>query len=283
MTCGRSVARNITPARQGGYLSKTPDGWDLNAWVWKRKARHRTLPFHIVTPSRWLAKCAQSIALMQDWPVRVIPNAIDTEAWSPVPMRQARHALDLSPDVPLVLFGAMEGSSDLRKGFVHLRDALLRLHAEGRHLHLLVFGGGEEEMNLPFPVHFAGEVSDIARLRRIYAADDVFALPSRQDNLPSTGVETLACGTPMVGFDIGGLPDLVPHRDIGYLARPFEDEDLACGLVRVPDRQSQDPGRCGGRGTVMSCTARAHATATYAASLVARQSLDLYHDIRDRA
>lgn len=267
---------------QDGYATRKAEGWDLNAWVWSRKARHWRRPFSVVTPSRWLAECARSSALMRDWPVHVIPNAIDTDKWAPMPMAQARQALDLPADVPLVLFGAMGGSSDARKGFRHLRDALLRLHADGRTMHLLVFGGGDEDMGLPFPVHFAGEVRDVDALRRIYAAADVFALPSLQDNLPNTGVEALACGTPMVGFDIGGLPDLVPDRDVGYLAQPFDDEELANGLGAVLDRQCGDPERGSESGTAMARSARSHATRTYAAPLVAGQYLDLYRDIRDQ-
>lgn len=256
-----------------GYAS---GGARLHRWVWQRKARHWQRPFDIVTPSRWLADCVRDSALMGDWPVHVIPNAIDTDLWAPMPREAARAALDLPLDVPLVLFGAMGGSSDPRKGFDHLREALLRLHAEGREIQLLMFGGGEAEMGLPFPVHQPGEVTEPERLRAIYAAADVFALPSRQDNLPNTGVESLACGTPVVGFDVGGLRDLVAGPDLGHLARPFDVADLACGLADVLDRQAAERGEAG---SPMTEAARAHAVSNYAAPLVAGRYRALYEEI----
>ncbi len=248
----------------------------VHRWVWRRKARHWRRSIRIVTPSRWLADCVRDSALMRDWPVRVIPNAIDTDFWKPMPRARARAKLGLPPDVPLVLFGAMGGSSDPRKGFEHLRQALMRLHAEGRDIRLLVFGGGEIGAELPFPVHQPGEVTEPELLRAIYASADVFALPSRQDNLPNTGVESLACGTPIVGFDIGGMPDLVVTPDQGYLAKPFDAEDLARGLSEVLERQTTNLGESGSQ---MAEAARAHALATYAAPRVAQQYRALYEEI----
>jgi glycosyltransferase involved in cell wall biosynthesis len=256
-----------------GYAA---DKTGLNRWVWRRKLRHWRRPYHIVTPSRWLAECVRESALMRDWPVLVIPNAIDTEFWAPMPRAEARAALALPPDVPLVLFGAMGGGSDPRKGFDHLREALLRLHAEGREMHLLVFGGGEADMGLPFPVHQPGEVKEPERLRALYGAADVFALPSRQDNLPNTGVESLACGTPVVGFDVGGLRDLVAGPDLGHLARPFDAADLAHGLAKVLDRQAAERGESG---SPMVEATRAHALASYAAPKVASQYRALYKEL----
>lgn len=245
-------------------------------WVWLRKARHWRRPIQIVTPSRWLANCVGDSALMQDWPVRVIPNAIDMDFWNPMPRAQARALLNLPQDVPLVLFGAMGGSSDPRKGFEHLRQALLRLHAQGRDLQLLVFGGGDVGADLPFVVHQPGEVTDPAQLRAIYAAADVFALPSRQDNLPNTGVEALACGTPIVGFDIGGMPDLIATPELGHLAKPFDADDFARGLACVLDRQAAVRGDTG---SYMVEAARVHVLKTYAAPVVARQYRALYEEI----
>lgn len=259
--------------RVGGALR------DVNAWVWRRKSQQWRHPFQIVTPSRWLADCVRQSALMREWPVRVIPNAINTETWTPMTHTAARQAVGVPPDVPLVLFGAMGGKSDPRKGFNHLREALLRLHAEGRQLHLLVFGGSEPETNLPFPVHIAGAVHGVEALRPIYAAADVFALPSLQDNLPNTGIEALACGTPVVGFDIGGMPDLVGGLEVGELARPFDAADFARALADVLDRQTRDPNRQTSEGTTMSRAARGRVERVFAAPVVAQKYRDLYEEI----
>ena len=83
-----------------------------------------------------------------------------------------------------------------------------------------------------------GHLSDPCAVRIVFSAADVFAVPSRLEVLSLVGVEALACGTPVVGFDIGGLPSRVPNNDMGTLARPFDGSDLAAALKSVLDRQT---------------------------------------------
>ncbi len=209
------------------------DTWlDLNGWTWKRKRRHWTRPIQIVTPSRWLADCVRQSALMGDWPVEVIPNALDIEVWCPIDSATARHLLQLPPTAPLLLFGAYDGVVDPRKGFDLLAEALACLRGCLPSLQLLVFGQAEPEhaSDLGFPVHYCGRLHDDLSLRVLYSAADAMLIPSRQDNLPNTGLEALACGTPVIAFDTGGLPDIVTHEQTGWLARPFDPESLAEGI-----------------------------------------------------
>lgn len=213
-------------------------GPDLDAWVWRRKARAwRGLQLELVAPSRWMARCAADSALMATVPCTVIPNGLDTEVFRPRERQAARQALGLAPDRRYILFGASTGQHDPRKGFHLLLPALATLAQQpafARDTQLLVFGAsGAALPPLPLPAHALGFVGDEARLACIYAAADVFAAPSLQDNLPNTVAEALACGTPTVAFATGGLPDLVTHRASGWLAQPFSVEDLAQGLAYV--------------------------------------------------
>jgi glycosyltransferase involved in cell wall biosynthesis len=59
---------------------------------------------------------------------------------------------------------------------------------------------------------------------------DVFVAPSIQDNLPNTVMEAMACGTPSIAFNIGGMPDMIDHKQNGYLAEPFDEADFAHGI-----------------------------------------------------
>lgn len=251
-------------------------GFDLNRWVWSRKRRHWMRPFHLVSPSKWLADCARGSALMQDWPVHVIPNAIDTDVWHPIPRDQARARLGLPLDEPIIGFGAMGGDSDPRKGFAHLREALSILQKRGSKTRVLIFGTDEYDAGLPVPAHFTGRHSDPEDLRAIYACADVFALSSRQDNLPNTGVEALSCGIPVAGFDIGGLPDLVPNQNCGRLARPFDAAEFADCLEMILQHQlaHHDQGI-----SPMGAAARQHALQTYAMPVVASQYKQLYDSV----
>jgi glycosyltransferase involved in cell wall biosynthesis len=209
-------------------------GFDLNRWTWKRKIRHWRKPMHIVCPSQWLADCVSVSSLMGNWPVSVVPNPLDTDRWKPIDQCLARKLLGLPADVPVLLFGAMGGSRDPRKGFDLLLAALEQLRDQRslQDLQLVVFGqlAPRQTPELGFPVHYTGHLHDDLSLRALYSAADLLVVPSRQDNLPNTGAEAHACATPVVAFRTGGLPDIVEHQRSGYLAQPFEPHDLAAGI-----------------------------------------------------
>lgn len=258
--------------REGYLKGNRPSyesGFDLNRWTWGRKRKHWQRPMHIVTPSHWLAGCVRESALMRDWPVSVVPNPIDTERWKPLEQAVARELLSLPKDVPLLLFGAMGGSQDPRKGFDLLQTAMKHLHSEISELQLLVFGqlSPKEPPDLGFPIHFTGHLHDDLSLRALYSAADIFVLPSRQDNLPNTGVESLACGTPVVAFHTCGLPDIVTHQETGYLAKAFDAVDLASGIAWVLAHAST------GR---LREQARAQAVARFAYPIVAEEYIKVY-------
>jgi glycosyltransferase involved in cell wall biosynthesis len=211
---------------------------DLSRWIWQRKAKAwQNLNLTIVTPSHWLAKCAASSSLFKDTRIEVIPNGLDTIQYRPIQKSVARSILGLPEDKQLILFGAMSAASDPRKGFSLLQSALQKLSQSGwgAQVELVIFGASQPQ-NLPelgLKSHYLGRLNDDISLSLVYAAADVFLAPSIQDNLPNTVMESLACGTPCVAFDIGGMPDMIEHQQNGYLAKPFDTEDLAKGIVWV--------------------------------------------------
>lgn len=270
--CGAEHYTDDTRWRDGYRADNRPgyeSGFDLNRWTWARKRKHWRRPMHIVTPSRWLAECVRDSAIMHDWPVSVIPNAIDTDCWQPIDQSLARSLLGLPQDVPLLLFGAMGGGQDPRKGFDLLLDALNLLKEQAKEMQLVVFGqlAPRQPPDLGFSVHYAGHLHDDLSLRALYSAADALVVPSRQDNLPNTGVEAHACGTPVVAFDIGGLPDIVEHQHSGYLARVFDVEDLAEGIYWVL-RESES--------AQLGKNARQKTVETFSYPVVAEQYLRVY-------
>jgi glycosyltransferase involved in cell wall biosynthesis len=251
-------------------------GLDLSRWVWKRKCKHWKRHMHIVTPSKWLADCVRGSALMHNWPVYVVPNAIDTDTWQPVDKASARQILHLPPDVPLLLFGAMSGTNDPRKGFDLLRKALQSLNGQIHGLELVILGQlvPRQSENFGFPVHYTGHVHDDVSLRLLYSATDALVIPSRQDNLPNTGVEALSCGTPIVAFDTCGLPDIVQHKQTGYLAKAFDTDDLANGIrwVLLTQTESSKLGNL----SWLSNNSRQDAVTRFSCPVVAEQYLRVY-------
>jgi len=262
--------------REGYQRDNRPDyesGFDLNHWVWRRKRKKWRQPMQIVTPSRWLAECVRESALMRDWPVTVVPYALDTDVWRPIDKQQARELFGLPLDTPILLFGAIGGSRDPRKGFDLLQSALQHLNGEIPSLHLVVCGQSapEEPPDFGFPVHYTGRLHDDFSLRVLYSAADALVIPSRQDNLPNTGVESLACGTPVVAFDTCGLPDIVQHQKTGYLARAFDTEELAKGIRwLLADRA---------RHTELSANARHNAVTRFAFPAVAARYMEVYRTV----
>lgn len=207
--------------------------WDVERWVWERKRKHWTTPWHIVTPSSWLADLVRASALMHDWPVTVIPNALDTDTFAPRLQQEARRRLGIRPDVPVIGIALGSDLSDLRKGFDLLLQALAHLDVAGAEL--VVVGRGEEpaDWRSGMPrTHWLGYLSDDG-LIDAYSAADVIVVPSRQDNLPQTATEPQACGVPVVAFRTGGLPDAIADGQTGALADPGDAASLAARITWV--------------------------------------------------
>ena len=251
-------------------------GFDLNKWTWLRKQKYWNRPLQIVTPSKWLGNCIGRSRLMRDWPVSVIPNPVDVDRWMPIDRSLARQLLGLPPDVPFLLFGALGGCYDSRKGFDFILDALnyLKLDSKAKEIQLVVFGQNEPKfpLELGFPVHYTGHLNDDLSLRTLYSAADVIVIPSRLDNLPNIGLEAQACGTPVVAFDIGGFADIVSHKKTGYLAKAFDTEDLAKGVMWVLENSVE---------LALRHNSRIHAEELFSYSGVAEQYKIVYQHVLD--
>jgi glycosyltransferase involved in cell wall biosynthesis len=229
----------------------------------------------VVTPSRWLAACAAESALFHDKRILVIPNSLDLNQYKPADKRHARGLLSLPQDKSLVLFGAVQSTSTARKGFPMLADALRILSRmdQPREIDAVIFGASAPEKPFDFclKTHYLGQVNDDARLALLYAAADVFVAPSIQENLANTVMESLACGTPCVAFDIGGMPDMIEHEVNGYLVKPYEVDDFARGIAWVLEDQR--------RLQELSRKARQRVETSFSIESVARRYVSLYHEI----
>ncbi|MFN8447788.1 MAG: glycosyltransferase family 4 protein [Anaerolineae bacterium] len=211
---------------------------DISHWNWRQKhALWRNVDLSIVTPSEWLGTCAKSSSLFHDRPLHIIPYGIDLDVYHPIDKQAARAALNLPQDVNLILFGAVFSTSDHNKGFHLLEPALQEIaaHDSSRRKEVVVFGHASEDSfaNLGLPVHCVGYISDESKMALLYAAADVLVIPSLQENFPQVLQEAMACGTPCVGFRIGGIPDMIDHQVNGYTAKPYEVDDLAHGIAWI--------------------------------------------------
>lgn len=208
---------------------------DTTALLWRvKKAIYDRSELTLVAPSKWVAKLAKQSPLLGRFPIHVIPNGLDITVFRPIPKIAARRMFGVHPQSHVLFFSA--SVSDRRKGATFLAEALVRLSLDGwKDLMLLVAGpdGGRWNIDAPFPVVRLGEIRDDQKLAAAYAAADLFVLPTLADTLPNGVVESMACGTPTVSFDVGGVSDAVMHMETGYLAVSRDSADLARGIARL--------------------------------------------------
>jgi len=250
--------------------------YDLSRYLWKRKHKAwEHIPIVVVATSHWLANMARLSSLFKDKRVEVIPNGIDTDTYKPINKEVARAALNLPQDKRLVLFSAFGAVSDKRKGSHLLLPALEKMSEIGWGLktELLIIGASQPENppEIGMPVHYMGHLSDEISQVLLYSAADVVVAPSMQENLSNTVMESLACGTPVVAFNIGGMPDMIDHKANGYLADPFDSNDLANGIMWILENDS--------RLDLLSQCARQVAVDRYALKVVAGRYLALYKSL----
>ena len=226
--------------------------YDLSRFIFSRKRKKwKDVKINIVAPSRWLAQCARSSALLGSNAIYVIPYGLDTQIFRPIDRRVARSVLGLPPDRKIVATGAYNITRDPRKGFPLFLSALKSLHSKGgaADIQVVVFGAPapEEPLDTGFKTSYLGYLHEEITLALVYSSADVFVASSVQENLPNTVLEAMACGTPCVAFNVGGMPDLIEPGRTGYLAQAFDAQDLAHGiewLLNDDDRRLEISKHC---------------------------------------
>jgi len=203
--------------------------FDLNTIMWKKKIKSWKSNINIVAPSNWIANCARKSFLFKNSKIKVIPTPLDLQKWAPLDMKMARSILNLPMDKALILFGAQGGLSDMRKGGGFFLQALQKLSSiTSTNFEVVIFGQGNnrDQTNYPFKINYLGNLNDDVSIRLCYSACELFVISSIQDNLPGTALESHACGTPVVSFNVGGLADIIEDNITGSLVEPFNIEDL---------------------------------------------------------
>jgi len=249
------------------------DTCDLTRKVWQRKKKYYASldasQLHIVTPSRWLGEEVKRSSLFSAFPRSVIPYGLDTEVFQPRDRRVAREVLGIPQDANVVLFVSYEIHTP-RKGFSLLTEALAGIQSLGK-IFLLSLGSGPPPEFQPFPYVHIPSLGDDRLLSWIYSASDVFVLPSLADNLPNTMLESLACGTPVVAFAAGGIPDAVRPGVTGLLAKTGDSAELRSAMLELLTNDSKR--------AEMSANCRRIALAEYDLSVQTRRYVQLYTEM----
>jgi glycosyltransferase involved in cell wall biosynthesis len=251
-------------------------GFDINKWVWTKKRKNLTEPIQVIAPSKWMKQSVRKSFLMKKWPIVCIHNAIDLNIWSPINKKSSRNFFNLPNDLDLILFGSASGTKDYHKGYDLLTNAIKKLEQIklNRKLGLVIFGESKP-LNPPkfnLPVYYLGYLSSQTSLRNAYSAVDLTVLPSRIDNLPNIGIEANACGTPVIAFNTCGIPSIIKNKFNGYLAKPFDIDDLVKGILWVLNNNNMQ----------LRSNCRKHVVDNFDSKKIALEHIELYKKVLNK-
>ncbi|MBA4309837.1 MAG: glycosyl transferase family 1 [Chlorobiaceae bacterium] len=253
------------------YLKKpADDDYSFKFFELKKKI-YSSSKFKIITCSNWLKSCVKSSTLLKEKIVEVIPNTIDTNRFNAIDKYEARKKLQLESDKIYFLFTTLS-TNEQRKGLSQLIETLKffknNYSIPEKKYEIIVIGKHYEknDFDFSFPVRYTGRINDDTVLADYYSSADIFIAPSLQDNLPNTVMESLACGTPVAAFNIGGMPDMIIHKENGFLAREESHEDLALGIKYLLDADTKS----------LSTNARKKVLENYSNDLIAQKHIEYY-------
>lgn len=248
-------------------------GVDFAERVFKKKQKiYGNASVTFVGCSKWMQQVAETSSLTRGHQVVSIPNAINTSLFCPFDKMAARKKIGLPEDRKLILFGSQR-IDDERKGFRYLVEACNRLQIKkpllARQLTVVVVGINSAVVKplVPFDVVTVDYVSDERSMVSLYNAVDLYVTPSLQDNLPNTIMEAMACGTPCVGFNVGGIPEMIDHKKTGYVASYKDAEDFAEGIAWTLSEERYD---------TLSDQSREKVLKAYSESHIARLYTEVY-------
>ena len=212
---------------QGAELRPEAEGSACRAQFFARRKN-----LILVSPSRWLALQAEKSSCM-DIRKEVIPNGVPNDVFAPVSKLVAKAELGMDPSK--IWLGLSAASFDLRKGADILMDAMAIMRRSDIGI---ILWGSSKNMRVPdcVEVFSAGYVREESRQALLYSACDLFVCPSRIDNLPNTVLESMACGTPVIASDVGGIPEMVRPGQTGWLYTP----NTATEFVRAFQEANHD-------------------------------------------
>lgn len=247
---------------------------DLSYSIFNKKQRiYREGNIAFVGCSNWIASHARKSALIDEKMVFSIPNPIDIVRFSPADKKTIRKQLNLSLKKKYILFGAVN-SKDPRKGLDYMLEVSnLLSKKDAVDYHFLLIGKSSEEIKkqLALPATVLPFTTDQKQMSTYYQAADIFVIPSLQENLPNMIMEAMACATPCVGFEVGGIPEMIQHQSTGYVANFKDIKDLAAGIVYCLSNDE--------RLNQLSTASRQWVENNYAESKVANRFLSLYKQL----
>jgi len=256
------------------------EGWwlDCTRLIYQRKKKIvKSTRMAIVAPNRWMFDFIASAPITGEQPLRHIPSGVDTDAFAPMPAESCREELKLPTRGNLLLTVASKLDAP-RKGLQYYEPLLRHLKSEcAQELGLVLVGARLSKDVLSrlqgiMPVYAMGKIDDLRTLAKAYSACDLTLVMSMIDNFPGVALESLACGTPVAAFRVGGLTDMVEPGQTGILSELEATDDLAgqiSALLKEPSRLVAMRSHC-----------RERAMRLYSHRVHGLKYLELYQDLQ---
>lgn len=245
---------------------------DLSKKVFNRKLKiySKIKNLTIIGSSKWISQCARESFLFKNRNILRIPNCFDTNLFNKIDKDIARSIFNIPKNKKIILFGSMDPFGDPRKGAKELFEAIEQIDIEN--VAFVIAGSSEpkDKVKLKYPIYFIPPLKDDVSLPLMYNVADVMIVPSLQENLANSIIESLSCGVPVVAFDIGGNSDMINHKKNGYLAKELNSLDMAKGIIWILKNKSYND---------LVINAREKALNTFDSKIVSQQYISVYESI----
>jgi len=245
--CGTEHFQNGINDRRYEYgyfrsnMPKFNKGCDLDRWAWERKNKswHNYMTF--VSPSHWMYECGKKSMLLRNKDFYIIPHPLPLNIYKPYSKKIARETFNLPKSEKLILFGAFNPLKDDRKGWEFLKPALHKIFNKFNNVSGVVFGNSENDKINGFEnkIISVGKLNDEKLLALLYSAADIMVVPSKIESFGQTASEAQACGVPVVAFNATGLKDIIKHKQTGFLANPYNWQEIYEGIIWLLNNEEQ--------------------------------------------
>lgn len=199
---------------------------------WKKKKIYQNSSVEIVVPSRWLEQKVKT-SVLQNQHISVIYNGIDTSIYHPYDTLKMRKLLNLPLKKTIILFIADGWKKTLWKGFNYLNN-IIESYKDNVNVLFLIIGGNNSDIKCTSSnVKVIPFLTDRSKLAQYYSSSDMLLMTSIAENFPLTMLEAMACGLPVVSFDVGGIKEAVIHKKNGYIAQYKDIHDIIRGIEYI--------------------------------------------------
>ncbi len=236
----------------------------------KKKKLFNTGNITWVGCSEWMSNQVKNNGMLKNPKAVNIPNPIDTDVYKILNKTSCKQIFSFPTEKKVILFGAAK-LSDKRKGMEYLINAINYLYKlRGNDFILATFGKSPLEVDLSVEIRNINYLYNETSIVQLYNAADLLVVPSLEDNLPNTIMEALSCGTPIVAFNVGGIPEMITHLENGYLAKFKDSIDLANGIQYIMNSTQYNQ---------MQEASRNKALTEYTENIVAKKYVELYKSL----